>query len=427
MFAGGVPISGPVWRKSEIPVTVLLRIITVKILICTFTFPPDSNGVAAVTATHARHFATVGHEVTVVTGFPKDGEPQIPPSENIHIVRFDIRGIANLNYGFRGDVSAYLDFVRNWRGDVAFLHCWCTWSTDLLLPHLKKFEFKTVVVSHGFNAQRYPQNMLFPRGLRHWLGWQPYVWRLPRHMRAISHLAVLSPSIDPRWYYDHAIAKRIGIRNLSIIPSGIHLDEFDIARNIRRDELHVSTSRMVLVVGNYLPEHKNQAYALRAFASCKPDDCTLVFIGSHFNEYSDHLKAEAMRLGISEQVRFHASLPRELVCAAYRNANLVLCSSLWESGPIVLLEAMASGTPFISVDVGFAKYLKGGVIVNSEKAMADEITRLLADARLGQELGSAGRDQCEREFSWEAVMKSYDALLDKLTEHPEAHHHGLGT
>jgi glycosyltransferase involved in cell wall biosynthesis len=171
---------------------------------------------------------------------------------------------------------------------------------------------------------------------------------------------------------------------------------------------------MVLVVGNYFPEHKNQAYALRAFASCKPDDCTMVFIGSQFNEYSEYLKAEAMRLGVSTQVRFHASLPRDLVCAAYRNADLVVCSSLWESGPIVLLEAMASETPFISVDVGFAKYLKGGVIVDSETFMAHEMDRLLADASLRRALGTAGRGQCEREYSWDAVMKKYDSLILKI-------------
>jgi glycosyltransferase involved in cell wall biosynthesis len=390
-----------------------------KILICTFTFPPDSNGVAAVTAAHARHFADAGHEVSVATGIPSGGE--LPSDyDHLHVRRFNVTGNAHFKCPYRGEHREYVEFVRNWRGDIAFFHCWGSWATDLLLSHMSKLPFRTVMVSHGFNAQRYPQNMRFPRGLRHWLGWQPYVWRLPGYLRAISHLVVLSPSTDPRWYYDHATAKKIGMRNLSVIPSGIHLDEFDIARDIRRDELHVSTSRMVLVVGNYFPEHKNQAYALRAFASCKPDDCTLVFIGSKFNEYSEHLKAEAMRLGVSTQVRFHASLPRDLVCAAYRNADLVLCSSLWESGPIVLLEAMAAGTPFISVDVGFAKYLKGGVIVDSEQAMADEMQRLLADECLRESLGKEGRRSSENTYSWKSVMMEYDALLDRLVSPSES-------
>jgi glycosyltransferase involved in cell wall biosynthesis len=386
-----------------------------KILISTFTYPPDCNGVAAVTAAHARHFAASGHDVTVATGKPKDGGADALP-DNIRVVRFDIRGSANIKYGYKGEIGAYTEFINNWQGDVAFLHCWCVWSTDLVLRQLQRSRFRTVVVTHGFNMQRYPQNMRFPRGLRHWLGWQPYVWKLPRLLRSISHMVVLSPSVDPRWYYDHMIAERIGMRNMSIIPSGVHLNEFDIDRNIRRDELEISTSRMVLVVGNYFPQHKNQAYALRAFASCKPDDCTLVFIGSQFNEYSEHLEAEAMRLGVSTQVRFHASLPRDLVCSAYRNADLVLCSSLWESGPIVLLEAMASGTPFISVDVGFAKYLKGGVIVDSEDAMSIEIGNLLADEKRRQSLGSAGRAHCEKNYSWQAIMSAYDSLINKL--HP---------
>lgn len=390
-----------------------------KILICTFTFPPDANGVAAVTAAHARHFADAGHDVTVATGIASDGEL---PSEfnHLHVRRFNVTGNAHFKHSYRGEFREYVEFIKNWRGEIAFFHCWGSWSTDLLLSHMSKLPFRTVMVSHGFNAQRYPQNMRFPRGLRHWLGWQPYVRRLPSYLRAISHLVVLSQSTDPRWYYDHRTAKKIGMQNLSVIPSGIHMNEFDIDRNIRRDELEISTSRMVLVVGNYLPHHKNQAYALRAFASCMPDDCTLVFIGSQFNEYSENLKAEAMRLGVSTQVRFNASLSRDLVCAAYRNADLILCSSLWESGPIVLLEAMASGTPFISVDVGFAKYLKGGVIVDSEQAMADEIKRLLADECLRNSMGKEGKLLCKNTYSWKSVMMAYDALLDRLVSSSES-------
>jgi glycosyltransferase involved in cell wall biosynthesis len=83
---------------------------------------------------------------------------------------------------------------------------------------------------------------------------------------------------------------------------------------------------------------------------------------------------------------------------------------------------MAARTPFISTDVGFAKQLKGGVIVDSEQAMAGEIHRLLADECLHKSLGEEGRTLCERTYSWKSVMKAYDTLLERLARPSEPQH-----
>lgn len=64
-------------------------------------------------------------------------------------------------------------------------------------------------------------------------------------------------------------------------------------------------------------------------------------------------EAEAQRRGIADRVRFHGAVPRAAVVdAVAASAALVMASRSPESAPVVLLEALATGTPVVVPDLG---------------------------------------------------------------------------
>ncbi len=54
---------------------------------------------------------------------------------------------------------------------------------------------------------------------------------------------------------------------------------------------------------------------------------------------------------------------RDSIRAAYRAADCVVLSSRRETQPLVLLDSMAAGKPFITTDVGCVRDFSGGLVV----------------------------------------------------------------
>jgi glycosyltransferase involved in cell wall biosynthesis len=66
----------------------------------------------------------------------------------------------------------------------------------------------------------------------------------------------------------------------------------------------------------------------------------------------DSLVRRAVRLGVSDRVRFHGSLPHGTLPAWYRAADAFVLASRSEGIPNVLLEAAACGCPYVATEVG---------------------------------------------------------------------------
>lgn len=64
------------------------------------------------------------------------------------------------------------------------------------------------------------------------------------------------------------------------------------------------------------------------------------------------LEAQARDLGIADRVVFLGALPREQLSAEYRSADLFVLPSLREGFGVVLIEALASGTPVVATRSG---------------------------------------------------------------------------
>lgn len=113
---------------------------------------------------------------------------------------------------------------------------------------------------------------------------------------------------------------------------------------------------------------------------------------------------------------------REDIAQIFAQSHIVVLPSYREGLPKVLLEAAACGRAIVTSDVpGCRDAIEAGVtgiLVPPRDALvlADAIERLLQDAPLREQMGRAGRNLAEREFSIEKVVEIHLAVYRGLLE-----------
>jgi len=379
-----------------------------KLLIVTFTFPPEANGVSHVAYAHAKGFVELGHAVTVATTPNNERKVDKFLAEGIKIFQFSVKGSGNIRVGYSGEIEKYQDFIATYDADIILFHCW-GWASDLAIPVFPLNKAKKILVSHGVSA-----NSIYSLGnIVSWLCWRPYIWNMPKMMKRFDHIVFLSDRQDKDRFYDLYLAKKIGFKNFSIIPNGT----YDTSSNTQSDfknKFGIKSKKMILSVGDYTPM-KNQEMSLKAFFKSRVSDATLVYIGNKKNAYSARLETLAKQMGIGDKVLFFDGLSQKDIVDAYLSSDLFILSSLSEVQPLVILDAMRAGVTFISTDVGCVSNLPGGLTVKSILEMSEKIKILIEDEDLRRELGMKGKKACEKLYSWDIVIDKYESLLKLLT------------
>lgn len=162
---------------------------------------------------------------------------------------------------------------------------------------------------------------------------------------------------------------------------------------------------------------KGQDHLLKAFAKAfKGDMNTRLFIGGE-GPIKEELVALAGSLQIDDQVRFLGMLTRNQVMGAMRQADVFVLSSHYESFGMVLIEALACGTPVIATACGGPECIvheKNGMLIppGSVSKMAEGMARMrkhLSDYDPRQI-----RDDCLSRFGEKAVMERLSALYEGI-------------
>ena len=124
------------------------------------------------------------------------------------------------------------------------------------------------------------------------------------------------------------------------------------------------------------------------------------FLGRRlFPDYTAELERRAAGL---ENIEFVGEVGRTTGLGYMRHSDLFICTSRDESGPVVVIEAMALARPVVSTPVGLAaEVVRSGVdgeLVPTDDvdALARTLDRLLQDADLREKLGVEARRTYER-------------------------------
>ena len=109
--------------------------------------------------------------------------------------------------------------------------------------------------------------------------------------------------------------------------------------------------------------------------------------------------------------------------ALYRRATALVCPSRYEGFGLPVLEAMRAGGAVICADASSLPEVAGTAALrfpwNDASALADQMTRLLADQALREALIARGRDQADH-FSWAATAAQTLSCFERVAgEHAQ--------
>jgi glycosyltransferase involved in cell wall biosynthesis len=125
-------------------------------------------------------------------------------------------------------------------------------------------------------------------------------------------------------------------------------------RNQRRIELAKQlalpdTTRFILFAGRLHPQ-KDPLLLVRSLAALNEPDVHLLIAGA--GELSSQLDAEVTQLGLSDRVSMLGSVDQAKLANLHRLCSIFVLSSAYEGLPLVVLEALACGTPVVTTRCG---------------------------------------------------------------------------
>ncbi len=108
-------------------------------------------------------------------------------------------------------------------------------------------------------------------------------------------------------------------------------------------------------------------------------------------------------------------LPPEKLAAAYREADILLSASWYESFPLFPIEAMACGLAVITTKLGTEDYAIPGetaelVLARSVESIADGLMRLIYDREYRFKIASGGK-RASRNFTWDKSVSCLNEIL----------------
>jgi glycosyltransferase involved in cell wall biosynthesis len=199
---------------------------------------------------------------------------------------------------------------------------------------------------------------------------------------------------------------KLPARVVRYVPNGIDLARFSVLRG----EPH--TGPPVIGTVAALREEKNLSRLIRAFSiAVREHPARLVIVGEGAERAS--LTALAVDLGVSGLVTFTGH--RDDTPALYAGFDLFALTSDTEQMPMSVIEAMASGLPVVSTDVGDVRAMVAAENVpfvgpREDTAISGMLATLLASVETRARIGAANRVKAERDFDQVVMFAAWRAL-----------------
>jgi len=396
-----------------------------RILMISDVYFPRVNGVSTSIRTFSRELTDKGHEVTLIAPdygpLPESRDPQIPqPSTDalvdqpdLELEGFEIIRIPSRNLLVDPeDRILRPSRIRRHREPLA--------RRGFDLVHIQ-----TPFVAHyaGLGLARRlgvpvveSYHTYFEQYLDKYVTFLPPSWlRLAARRFSAAQCADVDALVVPSRAM-LSVLESYGVRTAAeVIPTGIDLGQFARGDGGRFRSLYgIPPERPVLVHIGRLGFEKNIDFLLRALVRVKREipDMLLVIAGE--GPARDRLQSLTTELGLQDNLLFVGYLSREGALEdCYCAGDAFVFASRTETQGLVLLEAMALGSPVVSTAVmGTREVLEGGqgslIAAEDEGDFASKAVRLLADDELRATLATQARAHAR---SWSATVLA-DRMID---------------
>ena len=202
-----------------------------------------------------------------------------------------------------------------------------------------------------------------------------------------------------------------------VIPFGVEVERFEEARRRRPPGTGVLR---IGFVKHLLPKYGPE-YLLRAVPRMTERFPTVkvVMVGGGYLE--DDLRKLSVDLGIADRVEWVGRVPYERIPDIQAGLDVFVMPSVCrESFGVSAIEAQAAGVPVVASDFpGVREAVQdgvGGILVQPRDsgAIAEAVSRLLADPELRRSMGAAGNRYVRERFVWDDNVTAMEALYRRV-------------
>jgi glycosyltransferase involved in cell wall biosynthesis len=225
---------------------------------------------------------------------------------------------------------------------------------------------------------------------------------------------------------DHLVkVEGIDPGRISVINNGVDTDRFTPAAAADRDALRsglgIEAGRFAVSMVAALRPEKNHAMLLDAAEILnrrRGGRFVFLLVGSGSEE--DTLKERSARLGLGDSVRFLGERDDVDLILKASDASVLCSFPVVETFPLAVLEAMATGIPVISTDVGSVPEIiengVNGMIIESEDTdgLVSAIEKLEDDQKQAAAMGARARVKAEDRYSVRGMVDSYSRLFMEM-------------
>jgi glycosyltransferase involved in cell wall biosynthesis len=423
----------------------------------------------------AERMAARGHDVTVATSRHPRRKSKVINGVNVR----EFKAGGKMVYGLSGQIDQYREFVRTFEADAILIMAAQQWSFDALWPVLDQIKARKVFIPCGFSG-------LFEPDFEQYFLQLPGVLKKFDHLVfnaeryrdidfvrdiGLSKFTVLPNGISEADFgqeADEAFRRKLAIPDdaflfLTVgnpIEAKGHREVVDAFSRLDTG----GQSVVLLSIASWPGSGSGSSDGLAQFLIRKAANSRfgtavrfadavaqrLLYIArvegwngiKHLarrmlTRYKAGIGLHAPPLESIESMAARASaqpfkrviltdLERGDLIQAYLAADLFVFASRIEYSPLVLFEAAAAGTPFLTVPVGNAdeivRWTGGGVLCDAAKdsrgythvdpgTLADAMRRCMKNREELRSLGATARERWRNYFTWKIVAGYYEDIL----------------
>ncbi|HWP59940.1 MAG TPA: glycosyltransferase [Candidatus Acidoferrales bacterium] len=248
--------------------------------------------------------------------------------------------------------------------------------------------------------------------------------RMAVEYQELLDLNVVSSEHLKNWMIERgADAARIRVCYTNI-DTGEWRPDPEVRSRVRR-ELKLSEEVPVILYAARMCAQKQPKVFARTLLKLQADGHRFAAVVAGNGPELDWLRGFVKASELSGQVLLLGTVPLDRVRELMAAADIFFLPSDWEGIALTLYEAMATGLPVVTSDVGGQRELvtpECGFLINrgAEQAQVDDyaaaLARLVQDPALRRRMGSAGRDRVVGHFTLEQMGENMARFVNEAVE-----------
>lgn len=372
-----------------------------KVCVAAPSYFPYMVGMTYASHIHANLLSELGADVTLLMS-----QKDFSFTKTDEIINYEVKYVNLQGSGLpwnrvSGDIDSFVKVIADIKPDIYIAEGWYTWCSELI-PLITNLCPSIHVASHGSADLSF--NFL---NIADSLRYISYVVKnrflMPNIYKALSSVIFLSDYSDNKRFKDVSILRKFGIPtricpNFSIYENSNYINSNRMAKRL----LHIGEMK----------EHKNQLSAVDLLSKL-PDDYSLELAFPEITDYYHLVRESAIRKSVIDRIVFTIGKSRIALLDSYKRAScLLILTPSKDVQPIVAVDGLCVGLPFVSTRVGCMPSFRGG-IVSDVDTMHNSVLQIHSNDSVYYSFSNDALSYYSTNLCKDAARNSLNAILNE--------------